>query len=254
MNDSRARIEKVTRLNAEYLQLELAVQDEALKKLKPGQSVLARMTDKLNEQQQWNPYLRERWWPIGVTGRDVLRVEVLRVRHYEPGEIVQLLGPVGLPYRFRSNLRHILLIAWRTPPTALTVMIPNLVSNKKNVSLVLLGDAIRYNTEHLPPEVEVVRGDDTLVWDNMLMMMGIADQIFVAVSNDDELARFGEVLRMLRERLSNLTENIVWGVFQPPMLCGVGACDACALRLRDGSLCTICTEGPAFDLTTVGLR
>ena len=43
--------------------------------------------------------------------------------------------------------------------------------------------------------------------------------------------------------------NII-GLFQPPLPCGVGACQACLIR-RDGEEVPTCLEGPAFDLTTL---
>jgi NAD(P)H-flavin reductase len=250
MKDYRARVERISRLNAQYIQLDLSVEDDSLKQIKPGQSVLARIADKLDEVQPWHLYLREQWYPIGITGRDVLRVELPIQRTYELGEVVQLLGPVGLPFRFRKTLRNVLLVAYNTAPTPLTVMTPNLLKNNVAVTLVLLGEARNYNTDHLAPEIEVIKGDNAMNWENMVMTLGWADQMFIVVSKDDELFRMQEVLNIVREKRTDVAEQYVFGVFQPLLPCGVGACDACALRLKDG-IKMVCTDGPAFDLTSV---
>jgi NAD(P)H-flavin reductase len=251
MKDSRAQVENVKEINKQYLQLELGVEDEALKQIKPGQSILARIADKSDEDHIWNPYLREQWWVWGVTGRDVLRVELPRVRDYEIGEKVQLLGPIGQPFRFRKNLRHVLLLAYNTHPVPLTVMTSSLLKNKVSVALVLLGEARSYNAAHLAPEIEVIRADDMMQWDNMVMSVGWADQIFVVVSQDDERARFKEVYELLKSK-RDIPEMYLFGVFQSLLPCGVGACDACVLKMKEG-IKRVCTDGPAFDLTTVKL-
>ena len=42
MNESRAIIERIRRINADYQYIELAVDDAAIKKIKPGESALMR--------------------------------------------------------------------------------------------------------------------------------------------------------------------------------------------------------------------
>jgi NAD(P)H-flavin reductase len=252
MKDSLARIERVMRVNSTRFNLDVAVQDETLKQIRAGQSLLARFGNRSDEAQSWAPYLRERWWPLGVVDRGVLRVEVPASRRYEPGQLVQLLGPVGQPYRFRRKLESVLLIACDADPVPLLVMTPNLLKNNVNVSLLLTGDARAYETRHLAPEIEVLRAPDVVEWGEYVKVLGHADQIFVTVRQDDEVLHFAAILEMCRERLKNLDENRLFGIFQTMLLCGVGACDACAVRTRQG-VRPICVDGPAFDLMTVRL-
>ncbi len=252
MKDSRARIERISLINAHYLHLDLAIEDEALRHVKAGHSFLVRVGNKSSEAQTWNPYLRERWWPIGITGREELRVEVPNNRRYDVGQLVQLLGLIGQPYRFRKNLRNVLLIAYNTEPTSLTVMTQQLLAHNVNVTMVLLGDARAYQTNHLAPEIEVIRSNDKLEWQDMVMTLGWADQIFVAVGQDDERFRFSEVYGIIQSKRTDIPAQYVFGVFRPLLPCGVGACDACRIVLKDGTS-TTCTEGPAYDLTTVRL-
>ena len=131
---------------------ELAV-DESLLKLKPGQSLLARLSER------WDPYLREQWWPVNLTDNRLVIERPAEMR-YEPGQVVSVLGLVGQPFRFRRALRNVLLIAYDRSPTPLLMTIPWLLSNNVSVTLVLLSKARDYNTQHLPAEAEVIRGDD----------------------------------------------------------------------------------------------
>jgi hypothetical protein len=252
MNESRAIIERIRRINAQYQYLELAIADEAIRKVKPGESLLVRLADPEAETEVWHPYLREQWWPAGLTPNGLLLIERPHSESYYPQQVISVLGPVGQPYRFRKSLRNVLLLAYDTPPTPLTIMIGQLLNNKISVTLVLLGSARNYETEHIPPEVEIVRGEAGLVWPEQVMTLGWADQMFVVVRQDDELLRFGEVMRRVRDLRNDVPANYIFGVFQPWLPCGVGACAACLLRVGD-ELVPSCTKGPTFDLTTVQL-
>lgn len=254
MNDSKAIIQRIRRINPGYQYLDLAIDDPTLKKIKPGQSLLARLmaADEADEPESWHPYLREQWWPVGYTKEGVLMIERPYSPRYTPGTAVQLLGPVGKPYRFRKSLRNVLLIAYDSVPTPLTIMTSLLLQNRISVTLVLLGMARDYTTDHLPPEIEVVRGEKTLDWPDMVMTLGWADQVFITVRPDDELFRFAEVLRIVEEKRTALPEKYIFGVFQPVQPCGVGACSACLVRVKK-SLEPVCMKGPAFDLTEVRL-
>ncbi len=250
MKESSAVIERIRQVNSQYQQLELAMVDDALVRLKPGQSLLARRIDRNPEIEHWDPYLREHWWPVGMTANKTLLIERPMAFQYEPQQFVNLLGPIGEHYKFRKSLRNVLLVAYDTEPTPLTIMTPLLQKNGVSATLVLLGKARDYDTTHLPPTLEVIRGDDKLAWDGQVMTLGWADQVFIVTGQDDELYRFAEIMAMLREKRLDIPANYAFGVFQPIQPCGVGACSACMLRLKDG-FAPVCTKGPAFDLTQV---
>jgi hypothetical protein len=252
MKESQVIIERIRRVNEHYHHLDLAV-DEWLCQIKPGQSLLARATD------SWDPYLREHWWPVSV-GPNRLTVERPAAFRYEPGQVVSVLGLVGEPYRYRKTLRNVLLLAYDTPPTPLLMSITWLLNNKISVTLVLLGSAIGYKTEHLPPEVEIIKGkngkaDDykeALTWPNAVLTAGWADQIFAVVAQDDEMLRFKRIWSLFGELRADIPKNYLFGVFQPVQPCGVGACQACYVQTQQG-LTSICVEGPSLDLALVKL-
>ena len=115
MNETEAIIERITQVNQDFQHLEIAV-DSSLAKLKPGQSLLVRRDEKV-----WHPYLREHWWPVNVKGERLIVERPIEYR-YDAGQVVNLIGPVGQPYRFRRTLRN------ATPAT------PNRAQYRRSIS------------------------------------------------------------------------------------------------------------------------
>lgn len=250
MKESQGIIQRVRHLGGEYQQLELAVADY-LGDMKPGQCLLAR-SKQMRTRHEWNPYLRSVWYPF-YANRGKVTVEVKSPDPYHPGDVFDLIAPVGQAFRFRNTLRNVLLVAYHTPPFALLMTIPQLLGHQVSVTLALLGDAVDYPTNHLPPEVEVILGDnsaDPLSWQGQVTTIGWADQVFVVVPPSDELAYFSQVWRVFNERRAEISKNYLFGVFQSVTPCGVGACDACLVRTKDG-VQQACIEGPAFDLSQI---
>lgn len=247
MIETDANIERVERINDHIQHVELAI-DEPFPMLKPGQTLLVRTHD------SYSPYLRQQWWPVNIRKRYVV-FERPMTEHYTPPQTVSVIGPIGQPFKFRRTLRNVLLVAYNTAPTPLLMTIPWLLANKISVTLALQGDALDYDTQHLSPEVEIIRGDKIeFDWNDQLMTMGWADQVFVAVRPDDELLNFTNVLTRFRERkgINGVGKNYLFGVFQSILPCGVGACHACGLRALDKTS-LVCLEGPSYDLTLVKL-
>ena len=173
--------------------------------------------------------------------------------HYIPGQLLSIIGPIGQPYRFRQKLRSILLIAYDTAPAALLLMLPPLLAKQVAITMVLMGSARQYETNHLPEEIEVFQAEDNLTWSDMVMTLGWADQVFVLVGQGDEMRYFGDIMQLMRERHNDIPVNYVFGVIQRNLACGVGACHACMLNLR-GAKKLQCIDGPAFDLTNLRMN
>ncbi|MBN8638478.1 MAG: hypothetical protein J0M07_24410 [Anaerolineae bacterium] len=237
MKETQAIIERVRRINETHQHLYLAI-DPALSGIRAGQSVLARTGS------GWTPYLREQWYPVDVQ-KNTLIVERPAGLRYEPGDVVGLIGAVGQPFKFRKTLRSVLLVAYDSEPTPLLMTIPALLPQKVAVTVLLLGDARKYTTQHLPPEVEVLQGDNDLQWANRVTTVGWADQVFVTTTDQDHYTRVWHLFRELR---AEIPANYLWGVFSPTLGCGVGACSACMVKTKDG-LHMVCTEGAALDFT-----
>ena len=252
MNETQAYIERIKRVNRGHQRLELAV-DKSLSQLRAGQALLVRRIDKDYDAEHWDPYLREVWFPVEILASNIVVVERPAGTHYLPGQLLSIIGPVGKPFRFRQKLRNILLIAYHTTPAALLLMLPPLLAKQVSITLVLMGSARGYETNHLPEEIEVVQAEDDLTWPDMVMTLGWADQAFVLVGAGDEMSYFSDIMRLMRARHSDIPANYVFGVLQRELPCGVGACHACMLSLR-GSLKLTCVDGPAFDLTDLRLN
>ena len=128
MKEAMVIIERIRQVSEAHQHLELAV-EPWLAEIKPGQSILARTIN------TWNPYLREQWYPVTAT-KTLLTIERPLTSTYTPGQVVDVLGIVGKPYRFRKTLRNVLLLAYNTEPTPLLLMIDMLLKNRVSVTLV----------------------------------------------------------------------------------------------------------------------
>ena len=243
MRELILNIEKVRRVNETHQHWVVSV-DPALMNLKAGQSLLARVDGS-------PAYLREQWFPVSVSKTELV-VERPADRLYLPATPVHVMSMLGQPFRYRRTLRSILFIAYDTPPTPLLLSIPALLANQVSVTLVLLGNAADYKTEHLAPEVEVIIGDSAMNWANRVTTVGWADQVFVVVDPADEMTYFRRVWKLFTELRAEIPKSYVFGVFQPILPCGVGACGACMVRTKSGTSFS-CTQGPAFDLTEMNL-
>lgn len=237
MKETQAIIERVRRVNETHQQLYLAI-DPSLNGIRAGQSVLARLGN------GWTPYLREQWYPVDAQ-KNTLIVERPAGNRYEPGDVVSLIGVVGQPFKFRKTLRNVLLIAYDSEPSPLLMIIPSLLPQRVSVTLLLLGTARTYTTQHLPPEVEVLQGDDHLGWANRVTTVGWADQVFVTCGDEDQVTRIWQLFTELR---ADIPSNYLWAVFHPPLPCGVGACSACMVKTKDG-MHLVCSDGAALDMT-----
>ena len=251
MKETQAYIERIKRVNRGHQRLELAV-DQSLSAMLAGQAMLVRRIEKDYDAERWDPYLRELWRPVEIQARNIVIVEQPARAHYQPGQLLSIIGPIGRPFRFRQNLRNVLLIAYHTTPAALLLMLPPLLAKRVGITMVLMGSARQYETGHLSEEVEVIQADDDLTWPHMVMTLGWADQVFVVVGQGDELGHYRDVMRLMRERQADMPANFAFAVMQRDLPCGVGACHACALNLG-GAQKLSCVDGPAFDLTDLRL-
>lgn len=244
MRDAQAIIERVKRTSATVQRLDVVV-DAAQRGTQPGQHFLARLTESLD------PYLREPWIPIRRQG-NLLVIERPAGRLYQPGQVVTLLGPIGKPITLRDTVRTLLLIAYDATPASLLMLAEQAIQSKRSVTLVLVGSAQHYALEALPAEIEVLRGDEQGQWPEQKQNFGWADQIIAVAPPPSDLRRYARLVEDVRKVRVEVAEGYLTGLFQPPMPCGIGACQACLIRCPHHEVLA-CVDGPALDLLSVSL-
>ncbi len=244
MQEAQAIVERVRRVSPTIQRLDVAV-DKPHRNVSPGQLYLARATASLD------PYLREPWTPVRRSASQVV-IERPAGTVYTVGQVVSLLGPVGKPIPLRETARTLLLIAHEATPASLLFLAETALGKGVAVTLALLGAALHYPLEALPQEIEVIRGDDQGRWPNQPETLRWAEQIFVVAPPPFDIPFYTQILQAIRETRVEVPPQHVFGLFQPPMPCGVGACQACLVR-RGGEEVPTCVEGPAFDLLSLNI-
>src|SRR6185295_18132361 len=159
---------------------------------------------------------------------------------------------VGKPIPLRETARTILLIANEATPASLLFLAETALAKGAAVTLALIGASLQYPIDALPPEIEVIRGDASGQWPNQPETLRWAEQIFVVAPPPFDIPYYTQLLGAVREARVEVPPQHVFGLFQPPMPCGVGACQACLVR-RGGEEVPACLEGPAFDLLTLNV-
>jgi dihydroorotate dehydrogenase electron transfer subunit len=174
-----------------------------------------------------------------------------------PGERVNLLGPLGRPIRLPQPPGRLLLLADTTHLVALLPAATQSLQNGCATSLLLHATTASqlYPLELLPPELEIRLATDdgsagqaaTLL--ELLTKGGLesplmwADQILIAA----DAALYHAISEALRSQRISPGDGFAQALLLPTIVCGVGACQGCAVRVRR-SVRKACTDGPAFDL------
>src|SRR5260221_11584325 len=194
MQQAQAIIERVRRVSSTTQRIDIAV-DKSQRSVGAGQLFLARMTESLD------PYLREPWTPVRREGSSVI-VERPVTQNFSPGDVVNLLGPVGKPIPLREAAHSLLLIAYDSAPTALLMLAETALAKGLSVALALVGAALNYSLETLPQEIEIIRGDASDpngAWPNQSETLRWADQIVAVTPPPLQLAHLTHLLGALRE-------------------------------------------------------
>ena len=249
MRETQGIIERVRQIGGGWQQIELTVEDAGITQLKPGQTLLIRTDDSLD------PYLRDHWIPVNRDAEDgTLIIERPLTRRHSPGDVVNIIGPVGSAFPLRPNTRHLLLLALDYAPARLLHLMNHaLATQQASVTLILTGAAREYPVSNLPPVVEVITSPEALLWPDQKQSFGWADQIFAVTSPvfvDDYYSALFEACRLARHALP---AEFLYGIYDLPLPCGTGACMACLVRYKHDHRAA-CVDGAAFDLAQVRLR
>lgn len=171
----------------------------------------------------------------------------------QPGDTVELFGPLGHGYSVRPGGQNLLLVAGGVGVAPLVWLADEQVERGRNVTL-LLGARTAgqlYPTAMLPAQVEVVTATDDgsaghhgFVTDLLPEFAAWADQIF-ACGPTPMFREMAARLRAAQYRKSAQT------LLEERMACGTGICYSCAVETRRHGMKLICKDGPRFELRDV---
>lgn len=210
----------------------------------------------------FDPLLRR---PYSIYGADPVRSELqFLVRPYgrgstwlaqrAPGEMLDMLGPLGNRYRIDPNAPRLLMVAGGVGVAPLVMLANEAVASGREVAFLLgaMSEAGLLAAHHLPSAVEYVvatedgsRGHRGYVTDLVPDYVRWADQVFACGPEP-----------MYRSLRNNVLPHRIGR--RPPvqvsmerdMACGLGACLGCVVETRRG-MQTSCVRGPVFDMDDI---
>jgi dihydroorotate dehydrogenase electron transfer subunit len=166
-----------------------------------------------------------------------------------PGASTSLIGPLGQGFEVDEAARRLLLVA---DTDCLPVLLPLATQTLVSTALVLSAPAAAelYPVHLLPASLEVY----IVTADGAAGRKGSALDLFpdlvrwadcVCIACDPAIyPALAEVVREVRIRPA---KRFAQALIVPPMPCGVGACQGCAVPVA-GGFKLACTDGPVFDL------
>lgn len=178
-----------------------------------------------------------------------------------PGDVLDLLGPLGSSFVIRRATKNLLLVAGGTGIAPMRVLAVQ-ESARRNVTLLMGGRSVHHlwPSHLLPPVVEYrtttedgsfgVLGRVTaalpelLAWADQLCACGPWPML-AALGRLREEAERANAVRPGRRVLDEASIAV-----EQHMGCAMGVCRACVIVTDDGNA-RVCREGPVFDLATV---
>ncbi len=167
------------------------------------------------------------------------------------GAPINLIGPLGKGLSLAATTRNLLVLA--DGPT-LALALPALdAALDRGGKVTLLLDLGADPAAHGPlpldllpisVEVQVVHGAEE--WAHVLAdgMLRWADQLYSVQA----AARHGALAQLIRQERFQLEPGFAQIRTDAPLVCGMGACLACAVPLPSGGFTRSCVHGPVFDL------
>jgi dihydroorotate dehydrogenase electron transfer subunit len=169
----------------------------------------------------------------------------------EPGEALDVMGPLGRPFHVRPRTERLLMVAGGVGAAPLLMLAEEAIRDGKQVTY-LLGAQNEMGllpASELPEEVEYVvatidgsRGHTGFVTDLVPQYLGWADQVFSCGPEP----MFRSLRTVVHENRLGDRPDVQMAV-ERPMACGIGACLGCVVETRHG-MRTACVDGPAFDM------
>ncbi len=169
-----------------------------------------------------------------------------------PGEIIDVLGPLGNGYHLKSYSQKIVLVAGGIGIAPLLFMANEAIKCKKDVTLLMgaRSDRELYPQQLLPQESRNILvtedgsiGSKGLVSDKFPDYIADCDQIFTC----GPLPMYQSIHKIVNEKSIKIPIQVS---METRMACGVGACYSCSVNTSNG-MKTVCKDGPIFDISEV---
>jgi len=215
-------------------------------------------------------YLRAPLFPARIEAEEF---DVLVPPHHpaatlQPGADVDLIGPLGRGFEIPAATERLLLVAstdhlpvllplayqnhHQKPGSAASLREKPGFSDGFSIALLLSAPAAAelYPVRLLPPAVEVTivtadgsAGHQGSILDLFPDLVRWADCACIA----GDPATYPALAEIVREVRAGSGRRFAQVLVVPPMACGVGACQGCAVSVARGTKLA-CTDGPVFDL------
>lgn len=191
--------------------------------------------------------------PTGSSGEiEVLVPPDHPLNRLAPGARVNVIGPLGQGYRVPPETTRLLLVA-DTPhlPVLLPLALRELARGC-NVALILTASdrAALFPIRLLPPALEVY----AVTNDRLIERQGDTPAPFPQLARwahciclAHDAAVYPALAESVRQARIGSTQCFAQALIVPPLACGVGACQGCAVETRQG-VKLACSDGPVFDL------
>jgi len=170
----------------------------------------------------------------------------------QPGERIELFGPLGRGFAIKARARNLLLLAGGIGIASLVALADEALARGRSVALLMGARTAQdlFPLHLLPPEVEVALATDDgsagykgPVTDLLPSYLPWADQLFAC----GPAPMFAALAQLLRRLGSRKPTQIL---LEERMACGTGICYGCAVETRRG-VKLVCRDGPCFELWEV---
>lgn len=240
-----------------WWRLTLAAPD--LPPLSPGQFLLLRCADR------FTCYLRRPIFPAPLPQTHLtllLRPDpdpgLAWLSARQPGDTLDVIGPLGRGFPLPKNVRHLLLVSDTPAMGPLLGQMERAITAGAAVTLALGGSraSTLYPVAALPPVVEF----QAATLDGSLGHRGPVTDLLPDLLRWADLACLAgspALYRTVRQQMAQVRlraeASFLYGlVTDSPLACGVGACQSCTVATPSAFKLS-CIDGPVFDLTELEL-
>ncbi len=171
------------------------------------------------------------------------------------GDLLNLLGPFGNGFTLTPGPHNLLiLVDIREEPSWFWLLLPlceQALDRGSRVTLLIRATddgSVSGLVRQLPVQVEARTVSNERQWfDQIQSTIAWSDQLCAGVPPES----YGDLLGIVRSARFRVDRNFAQVLVRADLLCGVGACLACAVPTARGGYTRACVHGPVFDLTAL---